>query len=85
MSGINLPSFLGYLSGLRFLEADIPLARLLPTMLVVNICDAIMCRLFARNNGYPKNLWTVVGFVFGIWAVAALIVMPKRERQPPPP
>ena len=41
-----------------------------------------MCRLFAHNNGYPKNLWTVVGFVFGIWAVAALIVMPKREKRP---
>jgi len=31
-----------------------------------------MCRLFARNNNYPKNLWTVLGFFFGIWAVIAL-------------
>jgi hypothetical protein len=47
--------------------------------LVVHICDSIMCRLFAHNNGYPKNLWTVLGFVFGIWAVAVLIVLPRRK------
>ena len=78
----DLKTLLGYLSGLAFLQSDIPLGTLLATMLVVNTCDAIMCRLFAHNNGYPKNLWTVVGFVFGIWAVAALIVMPKREKRP---
>ena len=78
----DLKTLLGYFSGLAFLQSDIPLVTLLATMLVVNTCDAVMCRLFAHNNGYPKNLWTVVGFVFGIWAVAALIVMPKREKRP---
>ena len=78
----DLKTLLGYFSGLAFLQSDIPLGTLLATMLVVNICDAVMCRLFAHNNGYPKNLWTVVGFVFGIWAVAALIVMPRREKRP---
>jgi ABC-type transport system involved in cytochrome c biogenesis permease subunit len=77
----DLKTLLGYLSGLAFLQSDIPFSTLVATMLVVNTCDAIMCRLFAHNNGYPKNLWTVIGFVFGIWAVAALIVMPKREKR----
>jgi len=39
-----------------------------------------MCRLFAHNNGYPKNLWTVLGFVFGVWAVAVLIVLPSKKK-----
>jgi len=81
----DLKTFLGYLSGLAFLQAEIPLRTLVGTLFVVNVCDAIMCRLFARNNGYPKNLWTAVGFVFGIWAVAALILMPKREKTIRPP
>lgn len=72
---------LGYLSGLRLLRPDIELGTLLGTAFVVNTCDAIMCRLFARNNGYSQNLWTALGFVFGIWGVACLIVMPKRERR----
>jgi hypothetical protein len=37
-----------------------------------------MCRLFASNNGYPKNLWTALGLVGGLWAVAVLIVLPRR-------
>ena len=47
---------------------------------VVNTCDAVMCRLFARNNGYPPRLWTALGFVFGVWAVALLLLFPKRAR-----
>jgi hypothetical protein len=82
MSELN--TFLGVLSGLRLLRAEIPLPTLVATMIVVNICDAVMCRLFAHNNGYPKNLWTVIGLVFGIWGVAALIAMPKREKRSEP-
>ena len=78
----DLKTFLGYLSGLVFLAPEISLSTLVGTMFVVNVCDAVMCRLFAHNNGYPKNLWTALGFVFGIWGVAALIVMPKREKKP---
>jgi hypothetical protein len=80
----DLKTLLGFVSGLAFLQPDIPMKTLLATMFVVNTCDAIMCRLFAHNNGYPKNLWAVIGFVFGIWAVAALIVMPKRDKRPSP-
>ena len=57
-------------------------ATLLRTALVVNTCDAIMCRLFAHNNGYPKNLWTILGFVFGVWGMAILLMFPKRRHPP---
>ena len=70
---------LGYCTGLRFLNPGMDVATLLRTALVVHTCDAIMCRLFAHNNGYPKNLWTALGFVFGIWALAVLIVLPNRN------
>jgi len=70
---------LGFFTGLRFLSPHIEPAALVHTAVVVHICDAIMCRLFAHNNGYAKNLWTVLGFIFGIWAVALLIVLPPRR------
>jgi hypothetical protein len=70
---------LGYFTGLHFLNPDMDGATLLRTALVVHTCDAVMCRLFAHNNGYPKNLWTVLGFVFGIWALAVLILLPNRS------
>jgi len=71
---------LGYLTGLRFAAPhDFNLPALLATGAVVNTCDAIMCRIFARNNGYPVRLWTILGFVFGVWAVGLFILLPKRD------
>jgi hypothetical protein len=70
---------LGYFTGLHVLSPSIDPATLLRTVLVVHACDSVMCRLFAHNNRYPKNLWTILGFVFGIWAVAVLIVLPRRR------
>ena len=58
---------------------DLPPPTLLGTALGLHICDAIMCRLFAHNNGYPKNLWTVLGLIGGLWAVAVLILLPRRD------
>jgi hypothetical protein len=80
MSEIDL--FLGYASGLRLLDPTMSLSTLLGTMFIAHTCDAVMCRLFAAHNGYPKNLWTAIGFVFGVWAVAGLILLPKREARP---
>lgn len=71
---------LGYFSGLRLINPAIDAATLVRTVLVVHTCDAIMCRVFAHNNGYPKNLWTLLGFVFGFWAIAVLIVLPNRRK-----
>ncbi|MBI3301183.1 MAG: hypothetical protein HYZ72_03770 [Deltaproteobacteria bacterium] len=73
--------FLGYFTGLRMLGDGLPFPTLVGTALVVHLLDGIMCRLFARNNGYPKNLWTVLGLVFGIWAIATLVLLPKRQKE----
>ena len=75
----SLPLAIGYLTGLQFV-ATTPLdwPTLIGTGLLVNICDAIVCRIVARNNGYPLRLWTILGFVFGVWAVAVLMLSPKR-------
>lgn len=71
---------LGYFTGLRCLAPHIEPAVLVRTAVLVHVCDAIMCRVFAHNSGYSKKLWTVLGLVFGIWAVALLIVLPPRAR-----
>jgi hypothetical protein len=70
---------IGYLTGLQ-LVAVTPLdwPTLIATGVLVNTCDAIVCRIVARNNGYPPRLWLGLGFVFGVWAIAALLVAPKR-------
>jgi uncharacterized membrane protein len=79
---VSFEVFLGYFTGLQMLNDALPLPVLIGTALIIHVLDAIICRLFARNSGYPKNLWTVVGFVFGIWAIATLIFLPKRNHGP---
>ena len=82
---MTLATALAYSSGLHFVAPDLAPPALLGTALALHVCDAIMCRLFAHNNGYPKNLWTVLGLLAGLWAVAGLIVLPRRNGTPPPP
>ncbi len=70
---------LGYITGLQFLAAaPLDWSTLIATALVVNTCDAIVCRIVARNNGHSPRLWLGLGFVFGIWAVAVVMIAPKR-------
>ncbi len=77
---MDLDVTLGLLTGLRWLAPyplDLPV--MIATGVVVNTCDAFMCRLFARNNGYPPRLWMALGLVFGLWALVVCILLPKRE------
>src|SRR5437870_13859931 len=82
---MTLPPAVAYLSGLAFVAPDLPPPALFGTELALHVCDAILCRLFAHNHGYPKNLWTLSGFMAGLWAVAALILLPRRAAPPAPP
>jgi len=82
---VTVEVFLSYWTGLGFVASDLDLWTLVGTALAVHVCDAIMCRLFAHNNGCPKNLWTGLGLLAGLWAVAVLILLPRRDAAPPPP
>jgi hypothetical protein len=78
---VSFEVLVGYFTGLRVLGGNLSFSTLLGTALVVHLLDGIMCRLFAHNNGHPKNLWTVLGFIFGIWAMATLVLLPKKPRE----
>ncbi len=77
---MGFEAFVGYFTGLRILGGNLSFPTLLGTALVVHLLDGIMCRLFAHNNGHPKNLWTVLGFVFGVWAMATLVLLPRKSK-----
>jgi len=77
---VGFEAFVGYFTGLRVLGGNLSFPTLLGTALVVHLLDGIMCRLFAHNNGHPKNLWTVLGFVFGVWAMATLVLLPRKSK-----
>lgn len=73
--------FLGYLTGLGFVSTDLDMPTLIRTAVIVNICNAIMCRVIARNNNMNPVGWPIAGFFFGFWAIgAALLVAAKRDQ-----
>lgn len=82
---MTVATLVAYLSGLWLVAPGLDPPTLLGTGLALHMCYAVMCRLIAHNNRYPKNLWTVLGFVTGLWAVAVLILLPRRDGSPPPP
>jgi hypothetical protein len=75
---MSFAGFIGYTSGVAFVAPQLPRDAMLGTGIAVLVCHAIMCRLFARNNGYPRAAWTLLGFAGGIWAVAVCILLPRR-------
>ena len=76
---MSLEVFRGYFTGLSFVGQELSSSAMIGTALFVHLLDGIMCRLFAYNNGYHKNLWTLLGCLFGVWAIAVLLLLPKRE------
>lgn len=70
---------LGYFTGLHLINPSMDGATLLRTAILVHTCDAIMCRLLAHNSGRRKNVWTGCGFLFGIWALTILMLLPSRK------
>ena len=79
---MTLVSALGYLSGLAFVAPDLPPPALVGTALGLHVCDAVLCHLFAQNNGYPRKTWTALGLIAGVWAVGVLILLPRRAAVP---
>jgi hypothetical protein len=76
---MTLHTLLGYFTGLYFINPDLSGAMLWRTAGLVHLLDAILCGLIARSSGRNRILWTLAGLVLGIWALAAIFVLPTKR------
>ena len=74
-------SALRYFSGIHFLNAGLGGEALLRTAALVHVLDAILCGLIAGQSGRSKTIWTVAGLGLGIWALAAIFLLPAKKRE----
>ncbi len=70
--------FLGYFTGLRFLDETIAFPTLVGTTLFIHFLDSIACGLIAQRNHRPLYPWVVSGLLFGIWTLTLLILLVIR-------
>ena len=61
--------FLGYFTGLRFLDETITFSTLIGTALFLHLLDGIICGLIAKKEGRSLCLW-----IIGVWALTALLL-----------
>jgi hypothetical protein len=76
---MRLHTVLGYFTGLYFIDPDLSGAMLWRTAGLVHLLDAILCGLIARSSGRNRIVWTLAGLVLGIWALAAIFVLPAKR------
>jgi hypothetical protein len=77
---MSLHTFLGYFTGLYFISSDLDATTLWRTAVLVHILDAILCGLIAGSSRRSRSLWTAAGLCFGIWALAAIFLLPSKRR-----
>ncbi len=75
-----MASVLGTLSGLRFVSPDLPPDVTLATAIAMHITYAIISRIFAAQRSRAPFPWLVAGFVTGVFAIAALLVLGDAEQ-----
>ncbi len=72
-------------SGFALMGYRLPPATLLGTSLVIDIALAPLTAVIAGRRGRSRRIWIVAGFVLGMWALAAVLLLrPIRTARPSP-
>jgi hypothetical protein len=81
----TLATIVAYASGYGLMHHHDPPAELLATSIAIDLTLAPLTILIAARNGRPLAVWSVLGILFGGWALfAALLIQPVFARTQPP-
>lgn len=70
---------LGVLSGLHFVAPDLPPAVVIVTTIAMHITYAVLCRIFAVQNGRNGRTWMIAGMLGGAIPTILLLVLNEIE------
>jgi hypothetical protein len=82
----TLAAIVGYASGFALMRYRGSPADLIATSLTIDVALAPLTALVAARRGRSVVLWSVLGFLFGAWALfwALLVLSVKPARIDPP-
>ncbi len=76
----TIATILAYASGFGLMHYHESAANLLATSLAVDASLAPLTAIVAMRRGRGVRLWAIVGFLFGLWAfIAVLLIGKPRE------
>ena len=81
-----LAIFLSVTSGFALMGYRLPPATIFATSVVVDLALAPLTGVIASRRGRSTTGWTIAGLALGMWALAAVLLMPasNRSRSEPP-
>ena len=80
----TLANIVSLTSGFALMGYRLPPATILVTSTLVNIALAPLIAVIASRRGRSTTGWTIAGLVLGMWALAAVLLLPPAERPEPP-
>lgn len=81
-----LATILSLTSGFALMGYKLPPATIVGTSIMVDISLAPLTAVIASRRGRSTLGWTIAGLALGMWAVAAVLVLPAANRsQSEPP
>jgi hypothetical protein len=75
---------LGYASGFALMGYKQSPLDLLVTSAVINLSLAPLTAIIAARRGHSAAVWSVIGLCFGMWALAATLLLMSPPKAPPP-
>ena len=75
----TIATIVSYASGFALMRYHASPANLLATSLAVDASLAPLTAIVAMRRGRPGILWAIVGFLFGLWAFIAVLLIGKPK------
>ncbi len=75
----TIATILGFTSGFALLGYHETTARLIATSLAVDASLAPLTAIIAARRSRSPLFWAIVGFAFGMWALACVLLMRRRN------
>jgi hypothetical protein len=79
----TIATIVAYASGFALMRPHESAANLLATSLAVDASLAPLTAIVAMRRGRATGLWAIVGFLFGLWAFIAVLLIGKPKSSMP--